>query len=434
MEMMDRRGFLESTAAGTFAFAGCGRERNEEVVAGEASLGGMPLAELRALYQYDLFDDFLPFLAEHVIDHELGGFMCSTDRSGKNLNTNKTTWYEGRGIWVYSFLHNKVKADPIYLEIARKSVEFILPKRPADDQLWPASFTREGKPLGDRAGDIYGGLFVANGLAEYSKAAGNEEYWQTAKDVLRAHVALYDRPDYEYPVIYGPEIPTYAGPRVLGHWMVLLRLATQMLETASVAFVEEVAERSLEAILDRHYNPEFGLLNEVLHHDLSRPTNGLEQFSYTGHAIETLWMVMFEAARRKDVALHDRAAEMFRRHVEVAWDPVYGGFFRSLDHVDRNLWKTDKVLWLQEEVLIGALHMIERSGDAWAREWFDRTYAYVREKFPLKQYGFPLWILGADRKVTFEPDAARVGNFHHPRHLMINLLALDRMMAKGGSA
>jgi mannose/cellobiose epimerase-like protein (N-acyl-D-glucosamine 2-epimerase family) len=201
-----------------------------------------------------------------------------------------------------------------------------------------------------------------------------------------------------------------------------------MLENASDRFVEDVTDRCLEAILDRHYNPAFGLLNEVLHHDLSRPTDGFEQFSYTGHAIETLWMVLFEAARRKDQTLHDRAAEMFRRHVEIAWDPVYGGFFRSLDHVDRNLWKTDKVLWLQEEVLIGTLQMVERTNDPWAREWFGRTYEYVREKYPLKQYGYPLWIIGADRKVTFEPQASRVENFHHPRHLMLNLLTLDRLI------
>jgi mannose/cellobiose epimerase-like protein (N-acyl-D-glucosamine 2-epimerase family) len=138
-------------------------------------------------------------------------------------------------------------------------------------------------------------------------------------------------------------------------------------------------------------------------------------------------MVMFEAARRKDEALLDRAAAMFKRHVEVAWDDVYGGFFRALDHIDDYRWKTDKVLWLQEEVLIGTLFLIERRNDAWAREWFAKTYGYVREKYPLKPHGHALWIVGADRKVTYEEKASRVENFHHPRHLMLNLLALERM-------
>ncbi|MEZ5354584.1 MAG: AGE family epimerase/isomerase [Bryobacteraceae bacterium] len=390
------------------------------------------LHALGDLYRGDLFDDFIPFLDKHVIDHERGGFLCDTDRAGRNITTNKTAWYEGRGIWVYSFLYHRIAKQPRYLEVARKSVEFILPHRPAAGQLWPGAFTRQGTPIPARAADIYGGLFIANGLAEYANASGEARYWTIAKEILTDHMGIYDSPRYEYPVTYAPAGAAVAAPRVLGHWMVLLRLATQMLETKSDPYVQSVADRCLEAILERHYNPDNGLLNEVLNHDLSRPVNGLEQFCYTGHAIETLWMVLFESLRRNDAALFQRARELFRRHVELAWDDLEGGFFRSLDHIANNTWKTDKVLWLQEEVLIGTLFLIEHTGDDWARTWFERTYSYVRDKFPLQRHGHSLWILAADRKVTYEEKATRVGNFHHPRHLMLNLLAIDRMVAAGG--
>ncbi len=400
----------------------------------ETAIAGLPLSGLHDLYRADLFDDFLPFLDRHVIDHERGGFLCDTDRAGRNLTTNKAAWYEGRGIWVYSFLYHRIEREQRYLDIARKSMEFILPHRPGRGQLWPGAFTKEGAAIPARAADIYGGLFIANGLAEYSKATGEARYWTIAKEILEDHLAIYDDAGYRYPVTYAPTAAGKAieAPRVLGHWMVLLRLATQMLETTTDAAVQAVADRCIEAILDRHYNPGNGLLNEVLHHDLSRPSNGLEQFCYTGHAIETLWMVMFEALRRNDNTLFQRSAGLFRNHVELAWDHVYGGFFRSLDNIESNIWKTDKVLWLQEEVLIGTLFLIEHTGDPWAREWFDRTYRYVREKFPLQPHGHSLWILAADRKVTYEEKATRVGNFHHPRHLMLNLLALERMAAAGG--
>jgi hypothetical protein len=118
--------------------------------------------------------------------------------------------------------------------------------------------------------------------------------------------------------------------------------------------------------------------------------------------------------------------------VEVAWDDVYGGTFRSLDHVNKNIWKLDKVLWLQEEVLIGSLFVVEHTEAQWAKDMFARMFDYVQDKFPLKQYGFPMWILGADRKVTFERHATRVGNFHHPRHLMLNLLSIDRLIKRKG--
>ena len=91
------------------------------------------------------------------------------------------------------------------------------------------------------------------------------------------------------------------------------------------------------------FQPDF-LQNEVLNHDLSR--NPAAPGSRTGHAIGAYWMVM-RAVRRKDRALwippRNGSAAM-----EVAWDDVYGGAFRTLYDVDRNFWETDKVSWLQE--------------------------------------------------------------------------------------
>ena len=142
---------------------------------------------------------------------------------------------------------------------------------------------------------------------------------------------------------------------------------------------------------------------------------------------------MKEAERLRDNRLFDKLAGWFRRHVEVAWDDVYGGVFRNLQHVEKNTWLLDKVLWAQEEVLIGCMMIIERSGAAWAREMFDRAYQHVSANYPLKHRGSPLWIYASDRRVTFEAFSRfpkRVENYHHPRHLMLNLLSLERMIKK----
>ncbi|MBZ5703235.1 MAG: hypothetical protein LAN84_15490 [Acidobacteriia bacterium] len=134
----------------------------------------------------------------------------------------------------------------------------------------------------------------------------------------------------------------------------------------------------------------------------------------------------------EDKNLFDTFAERFRRHVEVARDRVYGGVFRGLPDVDKNIWNLDKVLWAQEEVLIGSLFVVEHSGAQWAKDMFAEQFGYVQAKYPLKQYGFPLWIIQSDRKVTFERRSDRVENFHHPRHLMLSLLSLERMIQRGG--
>jgi hypothetical protein len=76
--------------------------------------------------------------------------------------------------------------------------------------------------------------------------------------------------------------------------------------------------------------------------------------------------------------------------------------------------------------------IIEHTGDDWAYDLFTEIHGYVEEKFLLKQYGYPLWILGSDRKVTFDKNSTRIGNFHQPRHLLLNLTALDRIIKRKG--
>ena len=394
----------------------------------------LPLKALRDQYRRDLFNDFLPFMEKFVIDSEFGGFRCNIDHLGNRLDHNKLSWYEGRGTWVYSFLYNNLGREQKYLDVARRSIDLVMKIRPSGDELWPKEITRDGQPLTSADGEVYGDLFIAEGLAEFSKATGDLAYWDEAKQILLKCVRFYDRIDYR-PTIgqtyLGPSATPFPGARIQGVWMTLIRAATQMLEMHRDPEIEAVATRCVDAITNHHYNPDFGLINELLNHDLSRPANEYAQLVYTGHCVENLWMLMFETMRRRDEALFDKLAGWFRRHVDVAWDDVYGGVFRNLQHVNRNVWLVDKVLWAQEEVLIGALLIVERRGSDWAVELFDKTNRYVREKFVLKNYGSPLWMYASDRKASYEAFLKmpkRVENFHHPRHLMLNLLRLERML------
>ncbi len=428
---MDRRAFLSASIVSALY-----ERRAVAAPPTQARLGGQSLEEIRDQYRSDLFEDLLPFMEKYVIDHELGGFMCNTDRDGTRLGERKTTWFEGRGIWVYSFLYRNFGRQEKHLEVARKSLQFILRVKPQEaDTLWPESFTRDGRPLTPPATAIYGDLFVAEGLAEYARASGESQYWDLAKQIVLKCWRIYNRTDYEPNIVAsygGPKPIRFPGAKIQGVAMVMIRTISQMLEVRPDRDLERIIAECADAVVNKHYNPDFNLNNELLNHDYSRPTNELAQFVYTGHSMETLWMALSEALRRKDTALFQTAAERFRRHVEVAWDGVYGGIFRSLNHVDRNEWALDKALWAQEEALNGVLILIEKENEEWARRTFAKIYTYMREKFPLKPYGYALWMNYTDRKVTFQPHADRVENYHHPRHLMLTLLALDRIIQRAG--
>jgi mannose/cellobiose epimerase-like protein (N-acyl-D-glucosamine 2-epimerase family) len=453
---MNRREFLQfSGVAGAVVAQGTAWPQAAEaappadagVFDAEGKIAGRAIDELIARYRYDLFEDFLPFMDKYVIDHEYGGFMTDADRAGKLVSTNKRTRYNGRGIWIYAHLYRNLDPSERHLEVAKKTVDFTLRAKPRGADLWPNALTREGKPMDDPGmliagkqyrteGEVYDDLFVAEGLVAYARASGKDKYIRRAIEILLNAEKIYDQPDYAptAPLVYlgGEEAPTVPGCRLLGVWMMLIRVTSQLLEVSDHPEVKRIADRSIEAILQHHYNADFDLLVEVLNHDFSRPVAPYDQLSYSGHGIETLWMVLAEAVRRKDRALFDQTAQLFKRHLDCAWDEVYAGWFRGCKHVDDNVWILDKALWVQEEALIGLMLIVEHTGAQWAKAWLAKAYPYVIEKFPLAPHGYALWDIYPDRKVTFVEHFTRIENYHHPRHLMLNLEALLRMKEQGG--
>ncbi len=285
---MKRRSFLGTSAVaaaasglGDFTASAAQSPAKPVLVTDNGKLAGRTLEELRKEYRWWLFEDFLPFLDRYVIDHDLGGFMCTVDRDGARINSNKTAWYEGRGIWTCSYLYNKLDKNPKYLDAARKSKDFVLGIKPEGDNLWPHTFSREGKADGKTRTDIYGDLFIAHGLQEFAKTQGSEQYWDMAKDIMLRRLKLYDRPDYSL-----ADTKDVKAPRINGHWMIFLNLSNQMLEMKSDPEVEAVADRCVDAIMNYHFNPDFGLINEIINHDMSRNAQ-TAQYSYTGHGRRT---------------------------------------------------------------------------------------------------------------------------------------------------
>lgn len=435
-----RRDFIAKNAltglgltAGSTLGCGRGSDASDNIKANQSkitSIGGMTLEQLRDKYRKELFENFIPNMDRYAIDHEYGGVMCSMDiRTGEPANMNKTAWFVGRGMWVYSFLYNNLEQNPHYLEVARKSKDLLLKMQPADDSFWTQTFTREGEPLSG-PGDIYGSLFVAEGLFEYAKASGERQYREIARKIIFDCVTRYDRPDYTYSIgSYFKDAPPVQGPRVLGHWMILLSLSTQMLLHEPDEGLEKLAARCVDAILNHHVNKEYGLTNEVLNHDFSLPGNGYEQHSITGHGLETIAFVMFEAARRKDSNLFRAAEKVFRKIVDVTTDHVYGGYFHTLQHVDNYTWTTNKSLWCQHEVIMGSLFLIEHTGDEWAMRHFARTDAYIFDKYfnPANKF----WHSSGDRKMS-EPNVTLLEHYHHARQFMRSILSLERMIQRQG--
>lgn len=424
MKDLTRKRFLEQTISALpafVAFPAAGYLGSDQV----AQISISFLESIRDSCREELFDRFLPAMDRYVIDHEFGGFLCELDiLTGERRSTEKRTWYEGRDIWLYSTLYSEFGQNAEWLKIARQSREWIIAHRPVDGGFWPGRFSRKGELVGD--GDIFADLYLAEGLAAFARASGEPESLLLAIEMVYDAFLTFDSPDYRY---HTPPARGIEGPRVLNHWMILLYTAVQILEQRDSGRMREVTDRSVEAVLDHHLNPDYRLLNDTLHHDYTLPEEEDRQVASVGLAIQALWMVMEEAVRRGDTAMFNRGAELFRRHVDVSRDHVYGGHFRSLNRVADNVWSLDKALGVQEEVLIGALILLEHTGALWAVDCYVETERYARSTF--RRDGYKFWIPGGDRKVE-RIQEGRAEHYHHPRRLIFNLLAAERILERTG--
>jgi mannose/cellobiose epimerase-like protein (N-acyl-D-glucosamine 2-epimerase family) len=402
-------------------------------------LAGLTASELQERYRKELFDVQLPFWERSGVDHEHGGFMCALDFDGRRVNTNKFHWFQGRGIWVYSFLYNNFGKNPAHLEVARKSKEFLLKYAPQSEGRWAEVLSRQGGVMAPSRGDVYGILFGAEGLQEYARAARDEQARDTAFSLLRQIFRRSQKPDFR--MADGEE----PGVRPQGLWMVMLRIATQALRRWKDPEIEEIARRSVDAVIHRHFNPDTGLNTELLRFDFSRLPEPARH-TVIGHSIETLWMIMDEADRVGDHKLRQTCAERIRRHFEVGWDPVYGGLVEAVN-VDAGCYQwpeerpvgTDlvfrstgehlylKTLWSHNEALIAMLKVLEGAPADWALRCFDMSQRLIDEKFSLRKKGLPGYLLFCDRRFSPQPHGSRQDNYHPLRQLMLSILLLDRL-------
>jgi len=456
---MKRRAFISSTISAGMAGAlsvSCGNKQPQEVSSAREeshgkeallpdTLAGMTLEELREDYRQRLFDRYLPFWDKGAYDDEIGGVMCSLNDDGSIADGEKFIWFQGRGLWVYASLYNNFGKEQRYLERAQKMREFLVKYMYAGNGTWYERLNRDGSVKEGVSKSLYGWFFIANGLQELYKATGNEEDLNLVNETIEALLKAYNNPDFGGVSNLGgyPKDMSFTGCRAQGIHMCFLRLLTQLLSHVKNPGLEKLQEEQVNLIMTKFYNPEYGITNEYLRHDYSR-IPGYEDYMLVGHSIEVQWMVMFEAIRTKNRKLFDESKNLIHRYLEIGWDYIFDGLgathFYVFDGPDRTREKLYGVKegWAHHEILIALMHVVEFTGEQWAKDWYDKAHEYIVEKFDTE---CGVWKQSLNRfggevdhslKIRSRWHPKRKDNFHQPRMMMLNLLSLDRMIKNKG--
>ena len=69
----------------------------------------MDFKQLAAQYKNELFENVLPFWLHRSQDFEQGGYYTYLNRRGEVFDTDKFVWLQGREVWLFSMLYNKVE-------------------------------------------------------------------------------------------------------------------------------------------------------------------------------------------------------------------------------------------------------------------------------------------------------------------------------------
>ncbi len=325
---------------------------------------------------------------------------------------------QGRGILIHSYVYNHLRRDAALLEDAKRSLDFLLTYFPQDDGWWAAEVTREGAIVEPFAGDPFGMYYGIEGMQELAWATDDRELARQSMELFKDLFAKVHNPRFVFGLGLGDPHEAQRGLHGANTFMMDLHIATQMLRRWDDAGVREIADRSVDAMMNHYYNEELGILNEYAYADFTKREEDVTK-SNLGHGIEIMWMVMEEAMRRGDDELYREAKRRMRRHLDLGWDHIHGGISEWIN-VDKGChdwgpasprgsgltfhgigeYMHIKPLWAVNEAVVGCMIAIAHDGDAWAMDYLDACQHVLDEKFSLKPHGYPLHMMFCDRRIS----------------------------------
>ena len=372
--------------------------------------------ELAEQYKAELLEKVVPFWLEKSQDKEFGGYFTCLERDGEVFDTDKFIWLQGREVWMFATLYNKVERKQKWLDAAIQGAEF-LKKYGHDGNLnWYFSLDREGHPLVEPY-NIFSYTFAVIAFGQLSIATGNNEYAEIARRSFDIVLSKVDNPK-------GRWNKASAGARSLKSFalpMILCNVALEIEPLLDADFLRRTIDTCVHEVMDVFYRPELGLIVEHLGTDGQLVDCFDGRLLNPGHAIEAMWFIMDLGKRLGRQDLIEKAVGIALNEVEYGWDKEFGGIYYFMDRLGRPVQQLEwdqKLWWVHIETLITMIKGYQLTGNKACLEWFEKVHDYVWEHFADKEY--PEWFGYLNRRgeVLLPLKGGKwKGCFHVPRGL-----------------
>lgn len=374
------------------------------------------LAKYAGQYKNELLESVVPFWLNHSKDEVSGGYFTCLNRRGEVFDTDKFMWLQGREVWLFSMLYNKVVQKQEWLDMALHGAEF-MKKYGMDAQgNWYFSLTREGKPL-VQPYNIFSDCFAAMAFSELYKATGKQEHKQIALNTFANIQNRQDNPKGIY-------TKAFPGTRPLKSFslpMILCNLSLIMEDILGTEQVNKTIQPLIKEVMEVFYDKESGLILENVTPEGNFSDSFEGRLLNPGHTNESMWFMMDLAVRNNDKALIDKCIEILLRSTEKGWDKKHGGIFYFLDvkgHPVQQLEWDQKLWWVHIETLISMAKAYRLTGNETCKNWFETIHEYTWNHFKDPEY--PEWFgyLNREGNPLLELKGGKwKGCFHVPRGL-----------------
>ncbi|MFC2354644.1 MAG: AGE family epimerase/isomerase [Capnocytophaga ochracea] len=377
----------------------------------------MDFKQLEKQYRDELLQNVIPFWLEKSQDKEYGGYFTCLDRQGNVFDTDKFIWLQGREVWLFAMLYNRVEKRQEWLDCAIQGAEF-LKKYGHDGNLnWYFSLDRQGNPLVEPY-NIFSYTFATMAFGQLSIATGNQEYADIAKRTFDIILSKQDNPK-------GKWNKAYPGTRSLKNFalpMILCNLALEIEPLLDEAFIEKTMDTCIHEVMDVFLRPELGgIVVENVNADGSLSDTFEGRQLTPGHAIEAMWFIMDLGKRLNRPELIEKAVQTTLKMIDYGWDKQYGGIYYFMDrkgYPPQQLEWDQKLWWVHIETLISLIKGYQLTGNKECLQWFEKVHHYTWEHFKDPKHREWWGYLNRQGEVLLDLKGGKwKGCFHVPRGL-----------------
>ena len=371
--------------------------------------------EIEKLYKEELLTNIIPFWLDKSQDIENGGYFTCLDRKGNVYDTDKFVWLQGRQVWMFAMLYNKVEKRQEWLDCAVQGAEFLKKYGHDGNYNWYFSLTKEGKPLVEPY-NIFSYTFAAMAFGQLSIATNNQEYADIAKRTFDIVLSKKDNPK-------GKWDKSHAGSRSLKNFalpMILSNLALEIEHLLDEEFLVKMLDEVINEVMNIFLRPELGgIVVENVNTDGSLSDTFDGRLINPGHAIEAMWFMMDLGVRLDRPELIQKAVDTTIVMLEYGWDKEYGGIFYFMDRLGRPTQQLEwdqKLWWVHIESLIALLKGYQLTGNEKCLEWYKKMHEYTWSHFKDPEYSEWWGYLNRQGEVLLDMKGGKwKGCFHVPR-------------------